>query len=691
MVHGLPPKTAMAGRFAALERAASVPLLMLVACGSPEDPPLIVVPEPLSVVVTPGTMTVPADARSTVDLTLEVTAGDGPAPDGVVVGLTAGGARIEGVGATEGGRATAVLVAGTIPGQPTLSLDGGTVTWASPVELTPLTSVSAALHLHGSMSEGVASMQQHTDEHREWGLDVLWWTDHDSMYGHPTRELGGFDFEDGALSAGAPWWPSKLTMIHTITEVASSFDEITSEATAAAARDSSYGWALSATASGGVDTAVYTVEKRVLRPLMGEVTFSAAVRREPEADPSSQLRIVIPLNKTRASVTLADEYDQIIFFDGPDDLTQDDDARTVHLPIGAVAGEWVTVSADLSALAAKHFALGTDQRVELFDVELAADDGQTAAYSLDDIAFDQRISFEDLRQVQVAFLDTLEAPPKQLVGHEVSHLDGGHLSVYGSGVPLIPLHDSDDWDPWSAVVYAHERGGVVSYNHPLGTDFSIYPDEEREEGVQRAIRTLTEAELYGCDLVEVIDHRGGILSDFTAIWDALGADGLFVTGVGASDRHDLDPPLEYYGQNMGSWVRTPSDAEDDLLWGMKRGAVVIGRPTAFEDAQVDATLVASPSGATMGQAVVATEDQVVTFSAAPLPVGWTVRWVVDGELREEGVVEDTAFVQSLTIDPVEDRIVRVEVYNDEEKGVLLTNPVYFVGADEAVPMERQPL
>jgi hypothetical protein len=39
--------------------------------------------------------------------------------------------------------------------------------------------VTMAMHLHGSFSEGTASMDAHLQQAQRLGVDVLWWTDHD--------------------------------------------------------------------------------------------------------------------------------------------------------------------------------------------------------------------------------------------------------------------------------------------------------------------------------------------------------------------------------------------------------------------------------------------------------------------------------------------------------------------------------
>src|SRR5262245_26385730 len=49
---------------------------------------------------------------------------------------------------------------------------------------------SVQLHVHGSFSEGMGSIDSHTAESRRAGVDALWWSDHDwriDAYRHCSR------------------------------------------------------------------------------------------------------------------------------------------------------------------------------------------------------------------------------------------------------------------------------------------------------------------------------------------------------------------------------------------------------------------------------------------------------------------------------------------------------------------------
>ena len=54
--------------------------------------------------------------------------------------------------------------------------------------------VSMAMHIHGSFSEGTASMHAHLQQARRLGVDVIWWTDHDfRQYALGYRQAVRFD------------------------------------------------------------------------------------------------------------------------------------------------------------------------------------------------------------------------------------------------------------------------------------------------------------------------------------------------------------------------------------------------------------------------------------------------------------------------------------------------------------------
>ncbi|MGZ4618209.1 MAG: hypothetical protein ACXV3F_05675 [Frankiaceae bacterium] len=75
---------------------------------------------------------------------------------------------------------------------------------------------SMAMHVHTSFSEQSGSMNGHLAAAQKYGVDVVWWTDHDfRMSGHGYRQTVHFtslDEEQPAKGQGSPWqWRQVVT------------------------------------------------------------------------------------------------------------------------------------------------------------------------------------------------------------------------------------------------------------------------------------------------------------------------------------------------------------------------------------------------------------------------------------------------------------------------------------------------
>ena len=73
-------------------------------------------------------------------------------------------------------------------------------------EPEPERAYSVQLHLHGSFSEGLGSIDSHSYEAADVGCDVLWWSDHDfriTTYEHVTRF--GFESWEEPLDRNEGW------------------------------------------------------------------------------------------------------------------------------------------------------------------------------------------------------------------------------------------------------------------------------------------------------------------------------------------------------------------------------------------------------------------------------------------------------------------------------------------------------
>ncbi|MCK6529806.1 hypothetical protein L6R50_20370 [Myxococcota bacterium] len=644
---------------------------------------------------------VAADGLSTTKLRVWPRLDDGtPVPDGTVITLSSDLGKVVGSGVVTGGAAPLTFKAGTYPGLATLYKDGWEVTGDTAIDLLPGEPVGTSLHLHGSFSEGDATMRGHTIEADEQGVDVMWWTDHDYLY-YPGHDLEstGWDFETGSLTANWPTWPAGNSTDIGWGLVSSSFNTHVSEVGTAYAHTGNFGWRLSAT-SGNGDTwrsLFYTFDSWPLpinmKPLMGQVDFRVQIRPETVASADAELWFVFNLSRGTDGVVR-----RIHLYHSNTSYSYLNSATARYVRITAPRGVWTEVSADLTAIARAHFSdFGDDSTVNLASIQIKARNRKTVTYDLDDFEWTQEIVGEELRDVQRDYLDSLPYSPEHLVGVEMGMLPDRHINAFGSSVPMFPFSDHPEWDIGDVVSMVHDYGGIASFNHMFGVVHTVLTDLERAEQVVSAIDFLLTEEVFGCDLLEVgYREREGVLGDFLEVWDALSTSGLVVTGIGANDGHDQHD-WDTWTNNFVTWVGSATSTEDDLIWNLRRGNTWFGDPTLFAGGEVEASLISETAQATMGQVVIgATDAQDIVFRANPLKAGWTVKLVESGvETSSWTVPIDGYYSASQVVDPTGGNVVRFEVYTDTGAPALFTNPIYYFDGDDdlvalAVADERVP-
>jgi hypothetical protein len=642
-----------------------------------------------------------ADGRDETSLTLTLTdAAGAPVSDGTAFVLESSLGRVELLEGVRGGVAEARFRAGTWPGEAALSAAGWTVEGDRSLSLEPGAPRSVQLHLHGSLSEGAGTMSGSITSAEVNRIDVLWWTDHDFQY-YPERlmELTGFDFETGTLQSTVPSWPSTTVRDVRWVELADTFPLSASEVRASSARSGAFGWHLEGTGADAGDwqqqSFTLSVEPRLnFKALLAGIDLGFWVRPLVD-DAGAELFITIPLSARDAGDdSLPESYRAIHFFRSAEDYSSLSDETNHYVRIPGAVGEWTEVTADLSALAERFSPdLGLDQHAELLIVTVRAQEGATASFDLDDLRWGQALVGEALRSEQRAFLDEQPTDVVQLVGAELTLLPEGHLNAFGADVPFLPYADRDDLSAADAVELVHASGGLTSFNHIFGVTGSLVEEAERAVAVDETITALVESAVWGCDLLEVgYRQRGGELDDFLAVWDALSAAGVFVTGEGASDAHD-DVGWSIMQNRFVTWVPAGEPSEAELLWNLRRGAAWFGDPVAFEGGHVAVSLSAPALRATMGQVVVGAAGPVtLQVTADPLRAGQTLRLLADGlEVARWPVEADGALTVEAEVDPTGGRAARVELLNAAGAGILFTNPIYFLDSDPGtIPEVRRP-
>jgi hypothetical protein len=641
---------------------------------------------------------VPADGRADVAVRVRATDLVGrPLPDGTELELVTSSGRVEALPPLSGGVAETLLHAATRPGRATLRVSDCLPNGGGDVEFTALEAFSAQLHIHGSLSEGSGKMREFGAKADRDGLDRLWWTDHDLLYHkNPDLSLRELTWESGTLGGELVGTDVRGPVIWDVIDQGGGLSEGSLTVARGAAANGRYGLRAAIAAGSGDDvvTRSWKVHARNLtstRGTLGGVHVRFKVRRG-LVERGAQLRVTIPLSRGKSD---DDPGRLVVFFDGGGKLP--DAAPELWVPMGARPGEWVEVSADISALAdAAWPEEERDLSAELITVELAARDGASGSWDLDDFRFSQEITGDRLREEQRSFVHQIATDggftTQAWVGTEVSGFGEPHLNAFGSSSPLFDYDRAADWGPAEAVDELHADGAIVSFNHMFSVGSDELDASTRAALVDEQYQLLHDNALFGVDLLEVgYRRREGLLEDFLAVWDRLSIDGFFVTGIGTSDVHNT-PSWDATGNSFVTWVAAPELEEEAMLWNLRRGAAWFGEPGVFRGGRVQVAVDVPAAGATMGQVIVGrSESTEVRFSAEPLRAEWAVRAVVDGvESARWPVSTAGAFEATHTIEPAGGRVVRFEVLGDSGEILLLTNPVYFIDAG-VVPDERVPV
>lgn len=577
------------------------------------------------------------------------------------------------------------------------------------------------LHVHGSMSEGPASMRAHAAAAERLGgaVDVIWWTDHDwRIAGH--TYVTGFDFEQGLSEFEAA--PTALKL--------SQFD----------GREPLPGWARGEVRpgddAGGTDSFRKGFSVRRMPAPDARLTLQASEREARsgrrslhlalDAPPTGRDALVLGFESDRRrhiaslasgvvlrlsilpvvvtgdvrfslrialSQPLPGERNAMEFLltpaaaaAPPGEATLewrepagegDPRTRVATIPVPTEPGVWNDWQLDLTGLATRHGLGGIDNSlVDLSLVVEVADGGRFEAY-VDALGIDRAVLGEPLlaKEREMA-RDLTTGTLTHHVGQEISY--AAHLNAFGMAVPLADAErHPHGLSPTEAVEWAHAHGGLVSLNHSFGTEYTMISHRfpRSRAALDASIERLIEQRAFGVDLLEVgYRSRGHGLAAFLELWDGLSRAGIPLVGIGVSDSHDADVGWSEGPNNFITWIHADSVAEPDLLAGLRAGRAFFGDPTLF-DGVLD---LVSEAGARMGDVVaVDVGPQVVEVRADGLRAGQSVRVIQDGEVLAVHAAGQTTLRARHTLGVTRPTFVRIEVVADGEP-VALSNPIHFI-------------
>ncbi len=556
--------------------------------------------------------------------------------------------------------------------------------------------LSAQLHLHGSLSEFDATMAWHTNQAQMYGIDVLWWSDHDTMIEMIDRSHG-FDFDELAMTELYETLVGQLN--HGIYFVESSLESWSATVHEGGPSGSGYYMQLAGISNPGDWQEMryaYNADPASFfhLPLMAGVTNTIQVRPQQELGEDLQLQI-----RYTFSGSLQGGPNNLCYFAGGNDLTGFTTDTNLYLPLPDLpTGEWTSITMPLTDDATAHYHEQDDLAMLNVEFVVRMRDGAAAIVDLDELVFDWQIEGEELLQYQREVLADRysDGPVTHFVGQEITLVENSqHMNPFGvDDVPLFDYVGYGGTVPADEMVdYVEAAGSVAMCNHPFGGTLGLVLEGDKADAAVSAMAEVyVDNDAFGCQLVEVgYRQRVVDLAHLLAFWDLLSDADVLVTGTGTNDQHWCSDWLEFPNPFL-TWVFQDVPTRGGITEQLAAGRAFFGDPGPFLG-EVPLLDVWTEHGAVMGQVLQTDLDQVIHVQTGFVEPGWTLALIVDGQLHDSvlltGDETDTVF----ELPRGEVRTIRAQIANDEGTLILISNPLYLrlAGEGREPPSIRLPM
>jgi len=570
-----------------------------------------------------------------------------------------------------------------------------------------LSPVSMAMHIHASFSEGIksiraassASMERQLDQAQRSGVDVIWWTEHDTrMTAYKFRQQVHFDsLTETENNLPWTWRPVTSGPLSThgggiVTSPASPKDPHPRGALSVRASSSS-----NQRAAYGYIADTEQAELNLRTSLAGQSVLIEVYPQRVDADGYLEIKVLTSTRPAKSGRP-SGMYELSYRFGGPGQPgTREASGLTGIINVAATPGQWNSVvlrpAADISAI----WPDLDGRDASLYDIVLSAVSlGGATAGCFDFLRFDRTLNDgQQSLAVQAELIAVYESAYPTVTQFQAVELTKlpNHLNWFGPRITLPDYTTLDRSGGGSAllkrqVAMAHAADGLASYNHPYGAKSNLLSTAEQERLRRSTATKLIGAACFNADILEVgYRQRGGVnLDRHVLLWDALSRNGLFLTGTGVSDNHAGDWATQANG--FVTWAWSPDRTMAALLQALSAGHIFFGDPFRFSgqlDLRVD-------GGCPMGSVSVSTAgSRSLAITATGVPSGGhllLVQGVVDraGSGQPDPRNTVTAYpaanfaggAKTVTVDNGAASYLRTVVVNSAGLEVAYSNPVWLL-------------
>ncbi|MGD9140942.1 MAG: hypothetical protein PVJ42_05325 [bacterium] len=245
------------------------------------------------------------------------------------------------------------------------------------------------------------------------------------------------------------------------------------------------------------------------------------------------------------------------------------------------------------------------------------------------------------------------------------------------------------------------RGGLVSLNHPFGAALNpvgrgLYEVDAKtplrelsaragpipEEDLWAVAAPIIESDGMGCRIMEVgyLFRGSGTLADHLKLWDLVLANGVRLVGNGVSDAHGGIWGPDMRPNPFATWIWAEDKDRDSLLEALRAGRVFFGNPFLYQgefmfgvnDVLMGDTLYVRGGEEARGWVRLETrvDDLEMRLVHVKLGAGREARYIS----RDTLVDPEGGF--SLVVN--EAGLARIEVYGHGGEPVIFSNPVWLI-------------